>query len=78
MSQTLTEKDEGKRVVDENGNKVGMITTVRDGTGYVDPDPSIADKVLSRFGWGDIDEDTYPLESSNVDHITDDEVRLKR
>lgn len=78
MKHSLTEKDEGKRVVDANGNKVGMISAIKGGTAYVDPDPSITDKVMSRFGWGDIDDDTYPLQEDQIDTVTDDEIRLRR
>lgn len=77
-TQTITEKDEGKRVVDSNGNKVGLVSGVRGGTAYVDPDPGIGDTILSKLGWDNIDDDDYPLNTSEIDRITDDEIRLKR
>ncbi|GGO00185.1 MULTISPECIES: PRC-barrel domain containing protein [Haloarcula] len=73
----LTERDEGKRVVNAEGEAVGMISGFRGGDAFVDPDPGITDKIMSRLGWEDIDEDDYKLDPSKVDTITDDEVRLK-
>jgi hypothetical protein len=78
MDQNITDEDEGKRVVDATGNNVGIVKTVEHGTAYVDPDPGITDSVMSKLGWGDTEEETYPLDSGNVDEITDDEVRLTR
>ncbi|MFC4448664.1 PRC-barrel domain containing protein [Halorussus aquaticus] len=72
----FSDSDEGKPVV-MGEEKVGMITQVEGGTAYVDPDASITDKIKATLDWGDRDEDTYPLEESRVDAITDDEVRLR-
>ena len=78
MDRTEISKDDaGKRVVNSEGNKIGMISEVKNGTAYVDPDPGIADSIRSRLGWGDADADDYQLESGRIHAITDDEVRLK-
>ncbi len=74
---SVTDDDEGKRVVNTNGEKIGMVTEVRDGKAYVDPDPGITDTIRSKLGWGDADGDDYLLETSRIDTITDDEIRLK-
>ncbi|MFO7925578.1 MAG: PRC-barrel domain containing protein [Halobacteriota archaeon] len=73
----ITDDDEGKRVLNANGDEIGMVTEVKDGKAYVDPDPGITDKLRSKLGWGDADEDDYILERDRIDTITDDEVRLK-
>ncbi|WP_435361015.1 PRC-barrel domain containing protein [Haloarchaeobius sp. DFWS5] len=73
---SFSEKDEGKRVVNAEGETVGRIVDVRHGTAYVDPDPSVFDTIKSKLGWGDVDEDTYPLQKADVATVTDDEVRL--
>lgn len=73
----ITEDDEGKRVVGPDGEEIGRITAVEHGTAHVDPDPGITDTVMSKLGWGDADEDTYPLQEASVESITDDEVRLR-
>lgn len=73
----LTEADEGKRLVTESGDEVGRITEVRGGTAYVDPDPGMFDSIKSKLGWGDVDEDTYPISGDDVAEVTDDRVRLR-
>ena len=72
----FSDSDEGKSVM-MGDEKVGMITQVEHGTAYVDPDAGITDRIKASLDWGDRDEDTYPLEESRVDSITDDEVRLR-
>ncbi|QWC20209.1 PRC-barrel domain containing protein [Halorubrum sp. 2020YC2] len=72
----ITDDDEGKAVVDSNGEQIGMIAEVRSGTAYVDADPSLADTVLSKLGWSDADGDDYPLQENRIHTVTDDEVRL--
>lgn len=79
MARThVTDDDEGKKVVNKRGDKVGMVTEVRGGTAYVDPDPGITDSIRSRLGWGDADKDHYELEMDRIESITDDEIRLKQ
>ncbi|MWG34503.1 PRC-barrel domain containing protein [Halomarina oriensis] len=73
----IDESDEGKTVVGPNGEEVGRIVSVEHGTAHVDPDPGITETVKSKLGWGDRDEDTYPLQEAAVGSITDDEVHLQ-
>lgn len=73
----LTEEDEGKRVVSTDGDNVGMITEVRGGTAYVDPDPGMFDSIKSKLNWGDADEESYPLSGDKVAEVTDDEGHLR-
>lgn len=73
---TFSEADEGKRVVTAAGETIGRVVEVRHGTAYVDPDPSMADTIMSKLGWAEADTDDYPLQKSTVAEITDDEVRL--
>ncbi|MBX0288227.1 PRC-barrel domain containing protein [Halomicroarcula sp. F28] len=72
----LTETDEGKTVVNADGDEIGVISDFRAGQAYVDPDPGITDKVMSSLGWTDADEEHYALNEDQVEHVTDDEVRL--
>lgn len=79
MARTnVMDDDEGKKVVNANGKKVGIVSEVRDGTAYVDPDPGITDSIRSRLGWGDADQDDYRLERNRIGTITDDEIQLKK
>lgn len=78
MSVIISEDDEGKAVVDEHGEKIGIVADVRGGTAYVDPDPGLMGQMKSKLGWGEADEETYPLDSSDIAEITDDEIRLRQ
>lgn len=73
----FTEEDQGKRVVDADGNKLGVISGVRGRTAYVNPNPGIGGRILSKLGWDNVDEADYPLDGNQVEMITDDEIRLK-
>lgn len=77
MATQFTDDDEGKEVVDGDGEQVGIVTDVEHGTAHVDPDPGITEKVKSKLGWGDMD-DAYPLQESEVDRVGDDKVHLRR
>ena len=59
------------------GDKTGMVTDVRNGTPYVDPDPGMFDTVKAKLGWEDVDEDTHPLQDDQVSEVTDDEIHLQ-
>ena len=76
----FSEDDEGKPVVDSHGHTVGIVEDVQNGTAYVDPDPSITEKIKSRLGWSSedaTDADTFALPDEYVDAVTEDEVRLE-
>lgn len=80
MVQTfeITDDEVGKKVVDADGKDVGMVTEVRHGTAYVDAEPSLTDKLMAKLGWEHTDEDAYPLQKSEIEEITDDEIRLRQ
>ncbi len=73
---TLTEDDQGKEVIDEAGEQVGIVATVESETFYIDPEPGFTDRLKARFNWGDPDQDAYPVNTSQIATITDDEVVL--
>ena len=77
MARTnLTENDEGKKVVNAEGEEIGIVSGFRGGQAFVDPDPSITDKIMSKLGWQDADADDYALDEDHVEQITDDEIHL--
>ncbi|RQG96593.1 PRC-barrel domain containing protein [Natrarchaeobius chitinivorans] len=78
MVAKFTSDDEGKRVVDADGEQIGIVETVEGGIPHVDPDPGMTDTIKSKLGWGDSDEETYRLNEQNVESITDDEIRIER
>jgi len=71
--------DVGKRVIDAEDEKIGVVTEVDEETGsvYVDPNPGLAERIKSRLGWESHDDDAYAVEADRIDEITDDEVRLR-
>jgi hypothetical protein len=73
---SLDSDDEGKRVVDSDGVEVGVVVEVDDDRAYVDPDPNVLEEIGSRFGLSDADEETFPISDSDVQAVTDDEIRL--
>lgn len=76
--RTLTERDEGKKVVNTRGENVGRVVEVEHGVAFVDPDPDIGDTIMSKLGWGDRhDEDTYRLKDEHIEAVTDDEIRVR-
>lgn len=74
----ITEHDEGKKVVNKAGKKIGMVSKVEGQHVHVDPDPGLTDTIKSKLGWGDADDDTYALNQSDIASVTDDEVQLNR
>lgn len=79
MSANFNDDDEGKRVVNANGEEIGMVQSVSGNTAHIDPDPGMTDTIKSKLGWGDADEeDTYELDADDVDAITDDEIQLRQ
>lgn len=77
MSMSITDDAVGKDVVDQRGERIGIVSAVKHGTAYVDPDPGITDEIKATLGWEDVDEDGYPLQEASVATVTDDEVRLR-
>jgi len=79
MAETLTDDDEGKSVVDADGQELGVFSGVRDGDPYVNPGPDMTEQVMSKLGWGgaDTDED-IELPEDSIETVTDDEIRLRR
>ncbi|ADD06671.1 uncharacterized protein Nmag_3119 [Natrialba magadii ATCC 43099] len=77
VAATITEDDQGKDVIDETGNQIGIISAVEEGTAYVDPEPGLTDRLRARLDWGSHSSDEYPVEPSQVKDITDDEVIIR-
>ena len=78
MSPQFTDDDVGKRVVNADGDEVGMVADVEHGTAHVEPDPGITDSIKATLGWSDSGGDTYPLQEEAVGRVTDDEIHLER
>ncbi|PCR90813.1 hypothetical protein [Natrinema ejinorense] len=77
MTPQFTDDDVGKRVVNADGDEVGMVAAVEHGTAHVEPDPGITDSIKATLGWSDSGADTYPLQEEAVSRVTDDEIHLE-
>jgi len=75
---TLTAEDEGKVLVDTEGEELGVVTGVESNTAWVDPEPGLAHATLAAFGWADKDEEDYTVLGEAVATVTEEEVRLER
>lgn len=76
MSSEITPDEEGKRVLDGDGERIGVVDEVRDGTAHVDPDPEIDPELKSKLGWGGTEQATYPLRHDAVDAV-EQAIRLR-
>ena len=80
MARDFTDDDRGSTVFDNDGNRVGTVNDVQDGTAHVDTtdgDSGILDDLTDVLGWDD-DDDTHELRSDDVDSYDDDGVHLRR
>ncbi len=77
MSISITDDAVGKTVINAQGEKIGIVSEVRQGTAYVDPNPGVSDKIKAKLGWEDSDQTDYPLQEAAVESVTSDEIHLK-
>lgn len=76
MTRDFTDEDEGKMVVTADGDTVGTVESVSGSMAQVRPDEDLSRSIRRRLGWAEEGEETYQLESSKVDEIADDEIRI--
>lgn len=67
--------DQGKRVVDTHGEDLGIVSDVDGQTLYVEPDPSLTEKIMSTLHWREGDRDELKVPGDRILRI-DDEVVL--
>lgn len=77
MSISITDDAVGKTVINAHGDEIGIVSEVRQGTAYVDPNPGISDKIKAKLGWEESGEKAYPLQEASVEEVAEDEIRLK-
>ncbi|MFD1512119.1 PRC-barrel domain containing protein [Halomarina rubra] len=78
MTTRFTDEDEDERVVDVQDDVVGRVVEVAGGTAHVDSDPGVTDTLRSKLGSVSADGDTFTIDESLVEAITDDVVRIHR
>jgi hypothetical protein len=72
----VTLEDEGKRVIDANGDRLGTVERVEDGTPLVDPDEDVSTMTAVVLGWKG-DEEPYPLGSLHIESVSEEAIHLK-
>lgn len=79
MVANITETEEGKTVVNADGEEIGIVSEVHDNVAAVESDPDLTDEMKAKLGWEatDPETDTYRLREEAVRTTTDDEVHLR-
>ncbi|PSQ47804.1 hypothetical protein BRD19_08445 [Halobacteriales archaeon SW_7_65_23] len=74
----LSTADEGKVLMDIEGEEIGVVTEVdaKAQVAYVEPDPGIGEAVIQGLGFGDADEDDIEVPAGSVATVTDTELRV--
>lgn len=72
---TLTERDEGKQVVDMDGERIGEIAEFERGVAYVDPDENLPEPLRQ-----DVEQEagSYVLKNTMVHSVTEEEIRIRQ
>lgn len=76
MARNFRSEDEGKSVVSADGDEIGTVERVSGSTAHVKPAADLSQSIRRRLGWSEEDQETYHLENSQVERITDDEIQL--
>jgi hypothetical protein len=76
----LSTSDEGKYLMDAEGEQIGIVTEVDpdENVAYVEPDPDLTEAWVQSLGYGDADDDDIEVPGESVDTITDTELRVPR
>jgi hypothetical protein len=84
VSQTLTETDVDKPVIDANGERIATVERLESGAALVDPDSEISPATTRALGWTDGGErhgagegGLVPLREQAVDRVTESAVHLR-
>lgn len=76
----LSTEDEGKYLMDAEGEQLGIVTEVdvTENVAYVEPEPGLGEALVQSFGYGDADDDDIEVPGDSVTTITDTELRVPR
>jgi hypothetical protein len=76
----LSTTDEGKFLMDNEGEQIGIVTEVdpQAQVAYVEPEPDVAEAIIQGLGFGDADADDIEVPAESVATVTDSEIRVAR
>lgn len=77
VTSTVSPDDQGKVVVDESGEEIGIAARIEAETVYVDPEPGLTDRLKARLGWHSEAEDEYPVDAEQIRSVEGDEIVLR-
>jgi len=74
----LSTEDEGKFLMDAQGEQIGIVTEVdpEAQVAYVEPEPDLTEAWIQGLGFGDADEDDIEIAGDAIETITDTELRV--
>ncbi|MBV0902609.1 hypothetical protein [Haloarcula salina] len=74
----LSTEDEGKFLMDAQGEQIGIVTEVdpEAQVAYVEPEPDLTEAWIQGLGFGDADEDDIEVSGDAIETITDTELRV--
>jgi sporulation protein YlmC with PRC-barrel domain len=78
MARNFNDSDEGKRVVNADGDEIGTVEEVSGNSAHVKPTSDLSNQMRQRLGWNQSGEESYALRHDTIDSIGDDEIRLKQ
>lgn len=76
MPTTVTAADEGKPVIDSNGDRLGTVAVVEEDVAFVEPDGRIRPAVVAALGWSGEQQD-YPLRNTAIATVTESGIHLR-
>ena len=77
MVRNFKSEDKGKQVMTADGDLIGTVERTSGSAAHIRPDEDLSKSVRRRLGWTEEGKDTYRLQKSKVDRITDDGIHLK-
>ncbi|SDR40448.1 putative sodium/potassium/calcium exchanger [Natronobacterium texcoconense] len=77
MCATFTDDDLEKRVENENGEVIGIVTAVDGESATVEPRSGVLNSLRARLGWSESTSETITVRTPAVDEITNEAVRLE-
>ncbi|GCF14018.1 hypothetical protein Harman_19530 [Haloarcula mannanilytica] len=74
----LSTEDEGKFLMDAQGEQIGIVTEVdpEEQVAYIEPEPDLTEAWVQGLGFGDADEDDIEVAADSIETITDSELRV--
>lgn len=77
MSEEVSHTEIGKPVIDSNGERIGTVERVDEGTPLVDREPGLGQTVIQALGWKEVQADVYPIRPPTIETVTSAAIYLR-